>query len=501
MRGRLLLMNGPDLARITLPSASPRGAPMFGFLKNVVSTFRTPETRSPRPTLRRALLRVECLEDRMVPTSITQTGSTLLINNIPQSHTIILKSDGQRHLQVFDNGSRVDSNQTFNIGSIISVNIQVSGSDTVKVDDSNGMPFAQGAAITLLGSGGNLLTLAGSRTVSGNETYIPGNAPSVSGLLQMDNLTFNLVGGITTVADTIAITGTLDVQTSGLNAGLTAGFLASQQLYGLGYLGGTFDFSNKPTVVLDEYAANAWVDLVGTGAPPASEKLFEVLMHGAGDTTTIGQTASGVITSVVAEASSQYVNLSANVGTVYIQGNQSTSVTLGTLQSPGVYSTLGIQGNVSVGNVGHLGISDSYDTRAQNVTVTDTTIFGSGIFGNNNVKVSYNEVAALTIIGGSGRQADEFIVTNSSSSSEFATQITILDNSNASFRVDAYVNAHSNLHLLLINDSSPQGSAELVIHPTNVSVTISGTPSGVADIFANGLLNSQLTFVGFGEVL
>jgi hypothetical protein len=207
-----------------------------------------------------------------------------------------------------------------------------------------------------------------------------------------------------------------------------------------------------------------------------------------------------VLTSVVAEGSNQSVGLAGNTGRVIIQGNQSTAVSVGVLVANGAYSTGGVMANVTVGNVANLSLSNGGDTRAENVTVTDTTISGTGLFGNNSAKIFYSEVAALNIIGGNGRQADQFTVIGSTSTSMFNSKITIMDNSSNTFRADVFVGPSSNLHLLLINDSSPQGTAQLFIHPSDVSVSISGTPNGVADLFTNGVLNSQLTFVGFGEV-
>ena len=108
---------------------------MFQFLNNLFRGFRTTSTaRGGKRAARRAVLRLEGLEDRLVLTTASQIGSTLLINNIALNHDILLQStgfnNGFRGLQIIDNGVLQDP-QPFNISSINTVKITVSGGDSV----------------------------------------------------------------------------------------------------------------------------------------------------------------------------------------------------------------------------------------------------------------------------------------------------------------------------------------------------------------------------------
>ena len=136
--------------------------------------------------------------------------------------------------------------------------------------------------------------MGGSRTISGNETYVAGAGSSSGGEVLVDNISFQLSPTITKVTDFFPITGTDDVQTSGTNvvlAGddpiLTAcpefrpgtrarGLLApgvsrpsgargcpemaASYWPGRG-AGGTLFADDKPEVLLEEKAVNATIHL------------------------------------------------------------------------------------------------------------------------------------------------------------------------------------------------------------------------------------------------
>lgn len=485
---------------------------MRSFLNNLVRCFRTTKTARPaqRPP-RRASLRLEALEDRLVPTtlalfqpSLTSAALTLSISNIAPGHTIEIQceSNANTMMEVLDNGSLVN-NEVFNKLAITAVNIQAPSSNNVDVivNDSNGMPFAQGATITLSNVGE--LQLYGTRTVSGNETYVAGSAA----LIQLDNLTFNLVNSPVTVVDTIPITGTLDVQTSGANVQTSGGELAydSGQISGMGFAGGILDFASKPTVVLEEYAAGASLVL---GVPTAASlNTFVVNMHGAGDTTTIDSSPGNVQTVVnsvvppVANPASVFVD--GNSGPVSVDGNSLTQVTIGNgFGGPLSPEPGAIQANVTVNGAGSLDIYSGNGSTPENVLLTPSSISGNGLFGNSAVTIFYYVVGALTIGDTSTGAADFSISATSTSPQTFTSHITIIDESSNAFRADAFVSATSNLNVLLVNDSSPQGAAELVIHPSGVNaIGDTGTPNGVADVYSGDTLVDQLTYVGFEKVL
>src|SRR6516165_1257390 len=124
---------------------------MRDFLNILFRNFRT--TKSARRLPPRANLQLEGLEDRLVPTSVSEFRGTAFIGGMADNHRIVIQSDGARHLEVFDNNVLVNNPSFFDIGSINLVTITVSSGDTVVVSDSNGMPFAQGAAINLYGNG------------------------------------------------------------------------------------------------------------------------------------------------------------------------------------------------------------------------------------------------------------------------------------------------------------------------------------------------------------
>jgi hypothetical protein len=477
---------------------------MRRFLNKLFRDFRTTSTaRGGRGAPRRAALQVEGLEDRLVMTSVTQSGSTLLINHIAQNHTILLQStgfsNGFRGMKVFDNGTLVDNPNDFNISSINAVQIQVAGRDSVLIDDSHGMPFATGTTVTLSGSGaGNSMKLYGTRGIDTGELYVVGGTATTISTLEVDNLTFHLTNAIGQVDDFLQIAGTLDVATSGSNVVLQPGGFATT-LKGLGAGGGsTLIYQNKNTVVVNEYAANAGVTLTASAAP--MEQFFTVNMWGAGDFTIIETTPSGVLTSVNALGSQQGVPLWANSGPVSIAGNQSTSVLIGNPDEG--YVTAGIQANVSVNGVGSLVLQNSGNTATQeNVTVTESTISGSGLFGNNAVTVSYSNVGEVSIL--TGQLADTYTVIGSQPGAEFTSSIVITDDSSVSFVANVYVDSGSNLALSLVNALTQDNALSAPAY-LNLYIAPGGTvgQNGSGDVsvsFSNGLA-SYVSELGFSVV-
>ncbi len=451
---------------------------MRSFLSNLVRVVRTAKTARPaRWAPHRANLRVEGLEDRLVPTTVSFSNSTLTIN--PSSfRQITLESAAAGQMLISDSFQGLLAQAK--ISAIKAVNINLAGADQVVIDDSNGMPFASGTAISLQGGGtNNSMTLRGSRSILGNETYVAGGLSSTPGEILMDNLTFNLHSALTSVADFIQITGTLDVQTSGTAVWLSNLNFGTQTLTGMGFGGGdNLTYANKPTVTLETFAFEA--DAFLNAASPATlESNFSVIMHGVGASTSILTTASGVTTDVTAQGKNQEVNVEANSSFVLIQGNSSSLVFLGHLLANGRYTTQGIQANVNVLNAQVLQMSDSGDSRPENVTVTDTTISGTGLFGNDAVKVFYGNlgfgnVGTVSIAAGAG--ANNYMVQGSHPGAAFTSHIQIFSDSSVLFDVQVNLDSHSQLNLLLTNEvpavgrlfiHAPGGSVGDAISPTN----------------------------------
>jgi hypothetical protein len=480
---------------------------MRRFLNNLLRDIRS--TRTPRPARRAprcSNLQVEGLEDRLVLTSATQVGSTLFINNIGTNHAIALASNGARGMEIFDNGTLINKNHLFNIGSITAVNITVAGNDSLFVVDSNGMPFDQKATITLFGSGANnSLTLEGTRAISGNETYVAGGASFTPGKIFVDNLTFVLNSAIASVTDRFQITGVLDVQTSGTSVGLFGTNGSTQTLSGMGFGGGdTLTYANKPAVRLEDFAANAVISLNAT-APAALEQSFFVMMHGAGDSTVIATTPSHVITDVFSTiapvANPASVFLRGNAGPVSVFGNSSTFLSVGQPLSNGEFSTKGIRANVAAFGVGDLFLSDSGNVATpENVKVTESTISGLGLFGNNGVTLSYGNVGTVNLV--TGQDTAAYTVIGSHAGAQFNSKITITYFStllaNVLIRADVFVDSGSHLNLQLFNDTK-QLSTELFIHPGVGLASLPGTHSGTVDVTYPGVPNSlsQIGYDGF----
>jgi hypothetical protein len=505
---------------------------------------------------RRARLQVEGLEDRLVMTSASLLGSSLLVNAsqvssiVSQTQPIVrtgslpttttasqngstltiiaapgqityLQSDGAGHIDVNAIGERAQ----FNISSINTVNITGLGNqgDTsnVQIDDSKGMPFAPGTTISLSGSGTaptNVLTLDGSLTLSGNETYVPGSIVHLSspgGLsifintpatLSLNNLNLKFVlnssfGG--EITDNLPITGTLDVQTSGTQVQLNSyGPGGDQYFSGLGNGAGSgLAYSGKPSVTLDTFAPNASIFL---DAPDAAvgESYFTVNMHAASETTTLDQTPKNVVTVVNVDppATNARVALWGNFGPVIIDGDSTTGVNIGyPLNSTGPI-TSGIEANVTVEGGEFLVVNDGGNVSTfEQVRVTEQTISGSGLFGSSNVTLEYGGINEINIV--TGQLANGYTVAPSSPNAVFNSILNIDSNSYMAFHVNVSVNSASHLNLTLFNGKPQQDHAVLDVTSTGGSLDFSNTfPNGTVDAFFAGQATSQIFYNGFENV-
>jgi hypothetical protein len=497
---------------------------MRRFLNNLFRDFRTTSTApGGRRAPRRATLTVEGLEDRLVMTSASHLGSSLLVNAsqissmVSQTQPIVrtgsltptttasqngstltivaasdqityMKSDGHGHIALYAiSAAPTTELAQFNISSINTVNITGLGSDSnggcnVEIDDSNGMPFAPGTTISLSGSGttpANVLLLEGSRTLSCSETYVPGSNHSATLSLHHLNVKFVLNssfgGGIT---DDFLITGTLGVLTSATQMQLNS--YGDQYLSGLGN-GADFGlyYSGKPSVTLDAFAPNASIFLDAPDAAPGLS-YFTVNMHAAAETTTLDQTPKNVVTVVNVDppATNAYVALWGNFGPVIIDGDSSTGVSVGyPLNSTGSI-TSGIEANVTVEGASYLTVNNTGNTSAfENLTVTDNTI--SGLFANSAVTLEYGGIPSIYILAGH-------------------SSMTIFSNSSMAVQVDVDVNSASPLNLTL--NFRAQDQAVLDVTSTG-TVHLPGTlPNGTIDVVFGGLATSQISYNGFAKV-
>jgi hypothetical protein len=477
---------------------------MRRFFDNLYNRVRqSNKSRATRRGPRRVSLGLEGLESRLVPTTATLTSGVLNISNVAPGHAIELtcSPNNNNEIEVYDISNSAAVVFQANKQTINTIDIRLGSNGGLSIDDSNGMPFAANTLVSISGTGtGNALGIGGSRTVTGNETYVPGSGSSAA-KLTVDGSTIDFTSTIGAFTDYLPITGTYDVQASGTNVTLGTN---NGTLTGLsaGAGGGLLNFANKPTVELDENAANATIHL--NGVDGNSQSLFEVNMHGAGDSTVIAATAIGEVTEVQTNiapvANPASVILEANSSPVEVNGNSSTTLTIGRKLSNGLYSTSGIQANVTVEGLANLTVLDNgNDSTAQNVTVTEKSISGTGLFGKNGVVLSYGGVANLSI--DSGQLADQYTVEGSNQFAVFDTKISITDFSSASFRADVYVNLFNYYNLSFFN-ASPLSAAELFIHPEGAGVVSDpGSPQGVADVTFAGSFLSQIFYDGFTPVV
>ena len=473
---------------------------MRRIFNNLFRDFRTAKTARPaRRASRRANLHVECVEERMLMASARVLNGTLTVTADPGVlgkpfpgrvpppiiEQINFEADAHR-AGLLDVSQGTTSLGQFPIASIKNVKVNLVRLDNVNVIDSNGLPFAHGITISLSGTNDtdNSLTVAGSRSITGNETYNVGATAAQASRLSLDGLTFLVNNTVGSVTDSVEPEGgSLTVVTDGQDVSLAGSNGVTQTLSGLGLGGGgTFTFSHQNLVALDQGAAHADVVLDATAAVAGEHSFNLVLTNGPNDEVFIKATPSTVTTSVNAvQANNAFVYLLSNSAPVSIAGNTSTNVGVGG-PPDGLGTTTTINANVSVSGVGNLNLADNGNTKTQeNVTVNESKIFGTGLFGKNAVQLTYSNTGDVSF--STGQLQDTYNVAASTTKASFSSKISIFDFSRVGLSVGPTLDANTNLDMNLVNSfTEPKASLEIVALGARFSTVPPTMPTGVEDV-------------------
>jgi len=451
------------------------------------------------------------MEERMVLSSAKQFGSLLNVIGDPGTATsvrsILLQTDALDHskIDVSDTGTLLGK---FTISSINKVHVSVAGNDAVKVDDSNGIPFTNVTTISLAGSGvNNSLALVGSRALNfiGSEIFQAGSAAFPTAFLLGNGAPeFFLNNAISSVTDDLTANELVveapgqAVTLAGPN-GVTETF---KGLAGLGAGGSTLTFRGKHSVLLGINSDNATADLNATAAAQGLQ-FFEVDVSASNDRVNINETPGNVNTHIqMGLGTFDSVLVRGNLGPVSINGNATTIVDLGTNAIDSSKSvTSGIKANVSVNTAEILNILDGGDaTTAENMLVTESTISGTGMFGNNAVVVHYADTVPTIE---TGRLANSYTVAGSHAGATFFPGgISINDDfSSAGLSVHVSVDPGSALNLSLFNQNASTGSLVISV-PFGTGISpVPTAPSDFLQVFAPGASQpSDLSYNGFDNV-
>jgi len=184
------------------------------------------------------------------------------------------------------------------------------------------------------------------------------------------------------------------------------------------------------------------------------------------------------------------VNVESTSGSLNIGGGDTTDVNL---------AAVGIQAAVRINDVVDLVVTNT-GAAAQNVTVTQDAIFGTGLFGSNGAEVIYEDVKLLAINAGSG--ADHYTV--NALNGPFTSKLEIEDTSSTTSFVDnVFVNSLSALNMDLVNLANPD-VGELTVHHHGGKASISKvsptSTNGVVTVSFPGELPSEVAFDGFAVV-
>jgi hypothetical protein len=473
---------------------------------NRFSRHLNPAREAPRPKKSSTRLNLEAMEDRLVPTTVRQVGPVLTITATPND-TIVMREDPLNH-SLLDVSDKTGLLGQFVISSIHTVNVSVAGSDAIKMDDTNGIPFANGTVIALSGTGTkNALDLVGGTKLTDNETFNAGTAGGV-GSVGVDGADFTFTSAIESVTDDLSVT-KLTVEAQGPSVTLkgNGGSETLEGLAGTGGGGNNLTYHGKADTTLELRNANATANLdAAAGALGLTE--FDVLLDNSLDQVNINATPASVTTHVLVTAAlnqETFVTLFGNAGPVDINGNGVTTVALESTGLENTSVTSGINNNVFVEGVDFLDLSDGGNaTTPENVTVTESTISGTGLFGNNSVVLTYEAVNNLMIL--TGRLVENYTVTGSHPGATFGAQVNIDNNNNGSGALNIRVNLDSGSGLSLFSDNNSPAESSLVFSapPTAIFSPPPGMiPMGTETITFPGVpgaLTSTVTYSGYDSV-
>jgi hypothetical protein len=388
--------------------------------------------------------------------------------------------------------------------------VNVAGNDAIRIDDSNGFPFAAGTSVSLLGTGSNnSLALQGTQAIYGDNVFTAGTATQ-NGSLSLGGSTFQFTGAIGKVTDDVANANTLFVEASTPSVSLAGPNGVTETLSGLAGAGGggnSLTFRGQANVDLQLRGNNETANLDATKAALGLHS-FTVEQFGTNDTVNINATPTfaGIPfggTYVDDPGQQDQVNLRANSGLVAIFGTSSTTVVLGSNDSDFSKSvTANINALVQVHNVGVLDIEDSGNkTTQEHVTVTESTIFGTGLFGpNGSLQYSSLTPGQLAPVIFTGQLHNTYTVAGSSSFASFNgagnPSILIEDNSTTGgLSVTVDLTAATDLGLSLVSKDPAASSLFISAPPGSFYLPfIMPTPEGFEQVSPPGALKASGVF-------
>jgi hypothetical protein len=135
------------------------------------------------------------------------------------------------------------------------------------------------------------------------------------------------------------------------------------------------------------------------------------------------------------------------------------------------------------------------------MTVTEHTISGTGLFGNDAVRLTYLDTTNVEFR--TGQLADTYSVVGSQSGAHFDSKITIEDFSSVGLNVQVALDSGSGLDLDLLNTSlAKPAPATLFLSASNGTFSDStpDLPAGTEDVTFAGGLTSKVAYKGFTSV-
>ena len=190
-----------------------------------------------------------------------------------------------------------------------------------------------------------------------------------------------------------------------------------------------------------------------------------------------------------------------NLGPVGVNGDATTIVALGTNNVDSSKSvTSGIKNNVFVEGAEALQILDGGNaTTQENMSVTETTIFGTGMFGSNSVVVTYEDINFTEFE--TGRLANAYTVFHSNPSIPFVGALSLNDDfSNAGMTVRVSVDSNSALNLSMFNQTSAAGVLFVSATGGTFNPASPTPPDGTEVVSFTSGQNSTVGYEGFYSV-